>query len=115
MPHDGSDIYIEDKEMTSMSPNCSTDVPNNNYHHQELEKDVNNYTKSTDGGNRPNNQCNNHNTMSTSPTSYNNQKPYIPGTYLLLTKVRKNKCETNIKTHRLHFSYRISIFVRSLN
>ncbi|XP_075152052.1 uncharacterized protein LOC142226071 [Haematobia irritans] len=80
VPDDGSDMYIEDREMTPMSPIESTDVPNRHQLQLQLQQsqnhnNCNNSVTAHSETNHHNNQCNR--TIS-SPTSYNNQKPYIP-------------------------------------
>ncbi|KAL9923265.1 uncharacterized protein LOC119633843 [Glossina fuscipes] len=71
VPDDGSDIYIEDREMTPMSPIASTaDVPHN--HSQTANhNNRNNSTAHSD--------TNHHNQLIRLSTSSSyNQKPYIP-------------------------------------
>lgn len=80
VPDDGSELYIEDREMTPMSPIDSSDVPNN--HHQlpqQRPQNHNNCNNSVTTHSETNHHNQQNRTIS-SPTSYNNQKPYIPGT-----------------------------------
>lgn len=66
VPDDASELFIEDREMTPMSPiNCSTDLQTTPYHH-------NGNATSSDLYNQQQQQ-----------SSYN-QKPYIPGILIQL-------------------------------
>ncbi|XP_011295447.1 uncharacterized protein LOC101894460 [Musca domestica] len=82
VPDDGSDMYIEDREMTPMSPIDSTDVPNRHQlqlqlQQQQQSQNHNNCNNSVTAHSETNHH-NQHNRTISSPTSYNNQKPYIP-------------------------------------
>ncbi|XP_011189166.1 uncharacterized protein LOC105216394 [Zeugodacus cucurbitae] len=77
VPDDGSEMYIEDREMTPMSPIESTDVPNT--HHQTQYNNRNNSTahsESNHNNQQQQQQQQQYNRISSS-SSYN-QKPYIP-------------------------------------
>lgn len=70
--------------MTPMSPIDSTDVPNNHYQFpQQRPQNHNNCNNSVTTHSETNhhNQQQQQNRTISSPTSYNNQKPYIPGMY----------------------------------
>lgn len=93
-------MYIEDREMTPISPIDSTDVPNN--HHQLPQQQPQNHNNCNSSVTTYN-EINHHNqpnrTISSS-TSYNNQKPYIPGMYFLVFSVdnkiinkQQNSCD----------------------
>lgn len=89
VPDDGSDMYIEDREMTPMSPIDSTDVPNRQQlqlqlQQQQQSQNHNNCNNSVTAAHSETNHHNQHNRTISSPTSYNNQKPYIPGKLWLL-------------------------------
>lgn len=64
VPDDISDIYVQDREMSPLSPIDSTEVPNHS----------NNTTQTQHG------ELNNHNQYNRISSSCN-QKPYIPGEY----------------------------------
>lgn len=90
-------MYIEDREMTPMSPIESTDVPNT--HHQTQYNNRNNSTAHSESNhnNQQQQQQQQYNRISSS-SSYN-QKPYIPGKYnsLILTLSRLSKESGSMK------------------